>query len=141
MYCVVRRIIADSQKRMAQHQQNLKDDPRTSNEQKFRSIARSELGFVLERLQDQVQQAGHDVKSISKTIELIERDLKDPRVPHVPEPVGSMLRRAPKRDREQIMHALLEDGKETRQKAMVQKAAAEEVLRDAEARAWRTVDE
>lgn len=129
--------IADSQKRIAQHQQFPKGQYQVTS----KPSPAASLSFVQSRLQMQVDALESDIRSHTSMIDDLERGVKDPKLPNMPENIRALLNGVSKAEREQTMRALVEDGKRAKQNLVLRKAAVEEVMADSEGKATKGLEE
>lgn len=126
-------MIADSQKRISQHQQSADAFFQSLNEPTPPTEAHT-LGFPLERLQSRRHALEDIIKGYTSNLAILAEDMKDPQLPNVRREVRDQVKKLSKRDREKFWRDVMDSEKETRQEAMVEVAAVDEILRDAERR-------
>ena len=133
-------IIADSLKRIDQHKQFQKGRYEIANKSTSKAEL-SPLDFALSRFRIETSFLESRIEQHTKTIELIEHDRKDPKMPSMPKGVRQKLQALSKQDREMTFRRLIKEGEEARQEVVVHKAAVEEILKDGEKRAMRVTRE
>lgn len=121
--------IAHSLKHMEQHKQFQKGQYDTKKLSSSKTEA-DPINFALYRLREELSVLEKIVEEHTAVIEMLEKDLKSPKMTALPENMRKQLQSMSKQEREANLRRVIKEGEEARQPYAVYKAAVEEILKD-----------
>ena len=131
-------VIADSRKRIEQHQQRM--NSHYDNTSRTDSVA-SSLDFVLGRLQQRLEHTCKEIEGHEEIISVLEKARNDPTLRDLPEPFRiKLIKLKGDPNRDQVLRQLIAEGKDQKKEAILQHAALEDILRDAEKNATKAAE-